>query len=31
MLGGLIAFAPTTDPARARPFYADTLGLELVD
>jgi catechol 2,3-dioxygenase-like lactoylglutathione lyase family enzyme len=26
-----IAFLPTTDPARAREFYAGTLGLELVD
>jgi len=26
-----IAFVPTTDPARAREFYAGTLGLELVD
>jgi catechol 2,3-dioxygenase-like lactoylglutathione lyase family enzyme len=26
-----IAFLPTTDPARARGFYAGTLGLELVD
>jgi catechol 2,3-dioxygenase-like lactoylglutathione lyase family enzyme len=27
----LIAFIPTTDAARARAFYADTLGLELED
>jgi catechol 2,3-dioxygenase-like lactoylglutathione lyase family enzyme len=26
----LIAFAPTTDPARARRFYGETLGLALV-
>jgi catechol 2,3-dioxygenase-like lactoylglutathione lyase family enzyme len=31
MLGDLIAFVPTTDPARAREFYAGTLGLDLVD
>ena len=31
MLGDIIAFLPTTDPARARDFYAGTLGLELVD
>ena len=31
MLGDVIAFVPTTDPARAREFYAGTLGLELVD
>src|SRR6266498_5887014 len=31
MLGSteLVAFVPTTDPARARAFYADTLGLQL--
>jgi len=29
MLGDLIAFLPTTDPARAREFYAGTLGFEL--
>lgn len=27
---GLIAFAPTTDPARARAFYEGVLGLRLV-
>jgi catechol 2,3-dioxygenase-like lactoylglutathione lyase family enzyme len=31
MLGDLMAFVPTTDPARAREFYAGTLGLELED
>jgi catechol 2,3-dioxygenase-like lactoylglutathione lyase family enzyme len=31
MLGDVIAFIPTTDPARAREFYAGTLGLELED
>jgi catechol 2,3-dioxygenase-like lactoylglutathione lyase family enzyme len=31
MLGDVIAFVPTTDPARAREFYAGTLGLDLVD
>jgi catechol 2,3-dioxygenase-like lactoylglutathione lyase family enzyme len=31
MLDDVIAFLPTTDPARAREFYAGTLGLELVD
>jgi catechol 2,3-dioxygenase-like lactoylglutathione lyase family enzyme len=31
MLGDIIAFVPTTDPARAREFYAGTLGLELED
>jgi catechol 2,3-dioxygenase-like lactoylglutathione lyase family enzyme len=31
MLDDPIAFLPTTDPARAREFYAGTLGLELVD
>ena len=32
ILGGseLIAFAPTTDPAKARSFYAEVLGLRLV-
>jgi catechol 2,3-dioxygenase-like lactoylglutathione lyase family enzyme len=32
ILGGsnLIAFAPTTDPAKARAFYESTLGLRLV-
>ena len=32
MLGSadLIAFAPTRDPAKAREFYAHTLGLELM-
>jgi catechol 2,3-dioxygenase-like lactoylglutathione lyase family enzyme len=29
MLGDVIAFVPTTDPARAREFYAGILGLEL--
>ena len=27
----VIAFAPTTDPARARAFYEGTLGLRLLD
>jgi len=31
MLRDVIAFIPTTDPARAREFYAGTLGLELED
>jgi catechol 2,3-dioxygenase-like lactoylglutathione lyase family enzyme len=31
MLGDPIAFVPTTDPARAREFYAGTLGLDLVE
>jgi catechol 2,3-dioxygenase-like lactoylglutathione lyase family enzyme len=31
MLGDIITFVPTTDPARAREFYAGTLGLELED
>ena len=33
MLGScdLVAFVGTTDPARARSFYRDTLGLALVD
>ena len=31
MLGEIIAFVPTTDPERAREFYAGTLGLELED
>jgi catechol 2,3-dioxygenase-like lactoylglutathione lyase family enzyme len=31
MLDDVIAFVPTTDPARAREFYAGTLGLDLVD
>jgi catechol 2,3-dioxygenase-like lactoylglutathione lyase family enzyme len=31
MLDDAIAFLPTTDPARAREFYAGTLGLGLVD
>jgi catechol 2,3-dioxygenase-like lactoylglutathione lyase family enzyme len=31
MLGDIIAFVPTTDPARAREFYAGTLGLEVED
>ena len=31
MLGDVITFLPTTDPARAREFYAGTLGLELED
>ena len=32
ILGGgkLVAFAPTTDPAKARAFYEDVLGLRLV-
>lgn len=32
MLGSadLIAFVPTRDPAKARKFYAETLGLELI-
>jgi catechol 2,3-dioxygenase-like lactoylglutathione lyase family enzyme len=32
VLGGskLVAFAPTTDPAKARAFYEDVLGLRLV-
>jgi catechol 2,3-dioxygenase-like lactoylglutathione lyase family enzyme len=32
ILGGseLVAFAPTTDPARARAFYEGVLGLQLV-
>jgi catechol 2,3-dioxygenase-like lactoylglutathione lyase family enzyme len=32
ILGGseLVAFAPTTDPAKARVFYEDVLGLRLV-
>jgi predicted enzyme related to lactoylglutathione lyase len=28
MLGELVAFVPTTDAARARSFYGETLGLE---
>ena len=31
MLSELVAFVPTTDPARASEFYAGTLGLELED
>jgi catechol 2,3-dioxygenase-like lactoylglutathione lyase family enzyme len=31
MLGDIITFVPTTNPARAREFYAGTLGLELED
>jgi catechol 2,3-dioxygenase-like lactoylglutathione lyase family enzyme len=31
MFRDVIAFVPTTDPARAREFYAGTLGLELED
>ena len=31
MFDDVIAFVPTTDPARAREFYAGTLGLDLVD
>jgi catechol 2,3-dioxygenase-like lactoylglutathione lyase family enzyme len=33
ILGGskLVAFAPTTDPAKARAFYEDVLGLRLVE
>jgi catechol 2,3-dioxygenase-like lactoylglutathione lyase family enzyme len=31
MLDDVITFVPTTDRARAREFYAGTLGLDLVD
>jgi len=31
MLSEIVAFVPTTDPVRARAFYAGTLGLALED